>query len=109
MPANIEIGVGYKRNIAEGSQVTVTGLFDSQNFGNDMFKFGGEYMYTDLIALRGGILFEQDAPSEEQLYNWTLGAGLHYAFGKTDVTFDYAFRDSEYFDGNNMFSIRIAF
>ncbi len=109
LPANFEIGLGYRRSISEENHVTIAGLFDSQNFANDMFKFGGEYMYSDLMALRGGLLFEQETDSEDQLYRFTLGAGLHYSFGKTDVTFDYAFRDSQYFDGNNMFSIRIAF
>ena len=102
------MGVSYQRNINETNSFILSGNFDSQNFGQDIFKFGGEYVYNDLIALRGGYQFLNDTDSDDQLYDFTLGFGLHYAFGSTDLTFDYAFRNNEYFDGENMFSLAIG-
>lgn len=109
LPATVELGVGYQRNIDENNSITFNTNFENQNFGNDNFKFGVEYSYSDLIALRGGYLFTDNVDSEDQLYTFTLGVGLHYDFGGTDLTFDYAFRDSQYFDGNNLFSLTIGF
>jgi hypothetical protein len=109
LPAMVELGAGYKRLIAENNTVTVSGLFLNNNFGNDAFKIGGEYMFQDLIALRGGYLLENNTAAEDNLYRFTAGVGLHYNLGGSDVTFDYTYRDSQYFDGNNLFSLRIGF
>ncbi len=109
LPANIELGVSYKRNINETNSFIISGDFDNQNFGQDIFKFGGEYTYNDLIALRGGYQFQNDTDSENELYDWSLGFGLHYAFGNTDLEFDYAYRNSQYFDGESLFSLAIGF
>lgn len=109
LPATVELGVGYLRNINEENSVQFNGNFENNNFGNDNFRFGVEYMYSDLFALRGGYLFTNNVDSEDQLYSFTLGVGLHYNVGGTDMTFDYAFRDSQYFDGNNLFSLTIGF
>ncbi len=109
LPANIELGLGYNRPINEENQVVFSGIFDSRNFGNDIFKLGAEYQYNDLVFLRGGYNFLQKTEAEDELYRFTLGFGLHYAFGNSDLTFDYAYRDSQYFDGNNVFSLQLAF
>jgi hypothetical protein len=111
LPATVEIGLGYKRNLNEENSLYFSGDFLNNNFGNDDYKFGLEYQYSDLIALRGGYLFTQNVDAEDQLYDFTLGVGLHYQFGKTDMAFDYAYRNikNSYFDGSNMFSLAIGF
>ncbi|RMH78583.1 MAG: hypothetical protein D6681_19960 [Calditrichaeota bacterium] len=109
LPASVELGVGYKRSFAEENSVIVTGLFDNQNFGNDVIRVGVEYAYSDIIAIRGGYQFVDNTPSEDQNYRFTLGVGLHHKFGNTDISIDYAFRDSQYFDGNNIFAVKIGF
>lgn len=109
LPATIELGVGYRYNINEDNALHIDGTFLNENFGNDAFRFGAEYMYSDLISLRGGYLVATELDSEDQLYRFTLGVGLHTAVGGTDLRFDYAFRDSQYFDGNNLFQLTIGF
>ena len=109
LPANIELGVGYRRDINEQNSIVFNGNFVSNNFGNDDFKFGAEYAYSDLIFLRGGYLATQKIDSEDQLYRFTLGVGLNYNYGGTNLALDYAFRDSQYFDGNNLFSLTVGF
>jgi len=109
LPASVELGVGYQRNINEDNAIIFNGNFENNNFGHDNFKFGAEYAYSDLIALRGGYVVADGLDSDDQLYRFTLGVGLHYAISGTDFAFDYAFRDSQYFDGNNMFSLTIGF
>jgi len=109
LPALIELGVGYRYSIAEKSELLLAGNFQNFNFGNDSYKFGVEYTYGDLIALRGGYRIVNNLDTENVNYRFTLGVGLHYKFGATDLTLDYAFRDSQYFDGNNLFSLKIGF
>lgn len=109
LPASIEMGVGYKYAIDESNNLLVSGNFNNNNFGSDAFKVGAEYMFGDMLAVRGGYILHSGLPSEEQLYRFTAGAGFHYNLGGTDLTIDYAFRDSQYFDGNNLFSLKIGF
>lgn len=109
LPATMELGMGYMRNINENQNVTFSGNFENQNFGNDNFKFGIEYDYGDLISLRGGYRFVDNADADDVLNKFTLGVGLNYTVGETNLGFDYAFRDSQYFDGENMFQLTLGF
>jgi hypothetical protein len=109
LPTSLELGLGYRYTFSENNSLLLTGNFQNQNFGNDLTIFGGEYAYSDLIFLRGGYLFNINTNSEDELYTFTLGLGLHYKVGATDLMFDYSFRDSQYFDGNNMFQLTIGF
>jgi hypothetical protein len=109
LPAKIELGVSYLRTIAEDNNVIISGVFENYNLGADQFKFGGEYMFRDLIALRGGYLLMNATEGEDVLYRFTAGAGIHYLLGGLDFSFDYTYRDSQYFDGNNLFSLTFGF
>jgi len=109
LPATVEFGLAYRYNIAESSTLTAAGNFLNENFGQDAFKFGVEYGYSDIVALRGGYLMNAGVDSEDQLYSFTVGLGLHTSVGGTSLAFDYAYRDSQYFDGNNMFQLTIGF
>ena len=109
LPAMFELGLSYRRTIAEENNLVFAGVFENYNLGNDQFKFGLEYQYRDLIALRGGYLLLNAVDSENQLNRFTLGIGLHYQFSQVDFGFDYTYRDSQYFDGNNMFAFTFGF
>jgi hypothetical protein len=109
LPATVELGLSYNRSINEQNNLIVAGIFQNNNFENDQYKFGVEYNYNQLVFLRGGYLYTQKTDSKDVLYRFTAGLGLHYNVGGTDLTFDYAFRDSQYFDGNNLFSLTIGF
>jgi hypothetical protein len=108
LPATIEFGVGYEYNINEMNSLMLAGNFQNENFGDDGFKFGLEYTYSDFLALRGGYLY-QDVESDAQLYTFTVGLGLRTTVGATDLIFDYAYRDMQYFDGNSLFSFTVGF
>jgi hypothetical protein len=109
LPAAVELGLGYQRDINENNSFIVDGIFQNNNFGNDNWRVGLEYSFKDLIALRGGYVSTLDTGSDDELYSFTAGLGLHFLLGKTDITIDYAFRDSQYFDGNNMFQLQFGF
>jgi hypothetical protein len=105
LPTTVELGLGYQYNFNEQNSLIFDGNFENNNFGNDAYKLGLEYAYTDLIFLRGGYKFMNNTDSEDILNKWTLGAGIHYRW----FTFDYTYRDSEWFDGNNMFQLTFGF
>jgi hypothetical protein len=109
LPSTFELGLSYQRQIADKNQIVLAGTFLNQNYDNDNWKFGAEYTYNQLIFLRGGYLFTQNTPATDVLYTFTAGFGLNYNVGGVELIFDYAFRDSQYFSGNNLFSLMIGF
>jgi hypothetical protein len=109
LPAMIELGVSYRNTIAENNNLIVAGVFENYNLGKDQFRFGAEYMFKELLALRGGYIMVNNAKSEDVEYSFTAGVGLHYNLNNVDFGFDYTYRDSQYFDGNNLFSLTFGF
>ncbi len=109
LPSTVEMGLTYRRTFAVLNQVNIAGTFQNNNFESDHWKVGVEYVYNNFVFLRGGYLYTQQTSSDDLLYTFTAGLGICYTVGGTDLTFDYAFRDSQYFDGNNLFSLMIGF
>ncbi len=109
LPTSFEIGFGYTSNIDEQNSLLFSTNFNNYNYGSDALRLGAEYMFNDMIALRGGYLYATDLDAAEQLYSLTAGAGFHYDVGGMDLTIDYSWRDSQYFDGNNLFSLKLGF
>jgi len=109
LPASLELGLSYKYNVMDKSDLVVSGVFQSNNIENDYVKMGMEYMFDNFVAVRAGYLYMTNTDAEDQLYSFALGAGIQYEVGGTMLGLDYAFRDSQYFDANNMFSLRVAF
>ncbi len=109
LPASFEIGLGYKMNVADKSDIVLSSSFNNNNFGYDDVRVGVEYAFDNLIFLRGGYNYGVDTPTEDQLYTFALGAGIQYNLGGVDLAIDYAFRNSQYFDANNLFGLTIGF
>jgi len=110
LPASIEFGLGYRRDLDGSNAVQLTGAFQSNNFLDDEYKVGAEYSYQDLFFLRGGWALTQ-ATSEDRtnLYGPTFGAGVHTAMGSIDLSVDYAYRTMKVFEANHVFSVRLGF
>ena len=108
LPATVELGLGYHYNIAKDNSLLFLFNFQNENYGEDVYKFGMEYGYSDFVALRAGYL-ASGMESEAQLYSFTAGLGLKATVSNTNLIFDYAYRNSQYFDGNNLFSLTIGF
>ncbi len=109
LPASVELGLGYVRNINEENMVLFAGRFLNNNFSHDAYNLGVEYSYKGMFSLRAGYNYQPTLDSEYQEYRFTAGAGVNLQLGNTTLVIDYAFRDSQYFNGNNMFSLKIGF
>ncbi len=109
LPTSIELGLSYMASVNEDNSVLMTSNFQSNNFQNDALKFGVEYNYSNFLFARGGYNYAVETESEAQLYDFALGAGLKYELGEVLFVFDYAYRNSQYFDGNNVFTFELYF
>ncbi len=107
MPVTFEIGLGYAHRITAEHALHVYGDFQNFNFGNDHYKTGLEYNFRDFFFLRAGYLMTQN--NDDNIYGPTLGAGFQARMGNSVVCFDYTYRDVDYFNANQFFSIRLGF
>ena len=110
LPAFLQIGLAYKTTVAEKNDIIITGLFQNNNVEYDAMKFGAEYSWNNMLALRAGYVYTMDViEGFDPLYTFTLGAGVNFDLGGVILGLDYAFRDSKWFDSNNMFTLKLGF
>jgi hypothetical protein len=115
LPSTIELGLGYSRSLGETSKINLTSLFQNNNFDDDEIKFGAEYAYKALFFIRGGWDLAPESPNDATgsedayIFGPSFGGGFHYDLGGVDVALDYAWRDINFFDASNVFSIRLGF
>jgi hypothetical protein len=109
LPSVIEIGLGYAYKFDEENSLSLSSLFQNNNLSDDEYKLGVEYNYNNSLFLRGGYNLSQESRANSFLYGVTVGAGVHYAFTGMDLTIDYAFRHAEFFESNQVFTIKLGF
>jgi hypothetical protein len=109
LPGSFEIGLTYDLALNEENSLSTSSIFQNNNFFSDAVKVGLEYTFQDMVMLRGGYSLLTEINSNDQLYDFSLGAGLKYNLAGTDLMFDYAFRNDQYFDAGNVFSLTIGF
>jgi len=109
LPSYIVIGGSYKFNVGENNSLELVGTFQDNNFQDDTGQFGAEYNFNNVFYARAGYSFSPDAADDGHICGATLGAGIHYDFPNIGVTVDYAYRQVDFFDANNVFSIKLGF
>ena len=114
LPSSLEIGLGYKLAMGERNHVNVTTAYQDNNFDDDATRIGAEYSMNDMLFLRAGYSAAfgagTDAAGESRyIYGASLGAGFQSNLGGVEVNLDYAFRQVEFFDNANVFSLRLGF
>ncbi len=107
LPLNFRVGLAYSPLSTEKNKITIAidALHPSDNY--ESINVGGEYVYDDIIAIRGGYksLFLTD--SEE---SFTLGFGLkQILLGNVAVRLDYAYQDFGRLNNIQKFTIGVAF
>jgi hypothetical protein len=113
MPSCLEIGLGYTHKFDEKNFAKVGGMFRNNNFQQDEYNLGAEYSFDNLFFLRGGYTMpgkntKDPLAQREYIYDYTLGAGLHYNTGGLDLSFDYAYRHMKYFDASNIITLKVG-
>lgn len=114
LPTSMEIGLGYKQKFGEENALTLSGIFENNNFSNDEYKVGGEFAFQNMLFVRGGYSLSPQsgkdvAGQQSYIYGFTAGLGIAVDLGDVQARLDYAYRDVKYFGGNNVFTVSLGF
>lgn len=83
------------------------GLYQSNSFGVDEFRFGGEYRWHKDYALRLGY---KATSNSDELFGFSYGAGVRVPVGTTSMYIDYAGQMvSDFFDNVQHVSVQFSF
>jgi hypothetical protein len=135
MPALLNIGASYdvyilpKTSDEESAEsideqeapsdyrITFAGTYTSNSFSPDQFRFGAEFGFMEYVAIRGGLVYEQNSfsPLSEGRVNAntgpTLGMSLMLPFKNqknSGIKFDYAYRFANPLGGTHTVGFRLT-
>lgn len=106
LPSYLALGVAYNFLNQDRNSMTLNGNFRSNNFSEDLWQGGVEYTFDEKYFLRGGYNYSDQT---DYLYGATLGAGLVLPVGSTNLTFEYAWNQTEVFQDNQFFTVKASF
>jgi len=109
LPSTIEIGLAYKMPLSEDGEMNISSAFQNNNFSDDEYKFGVEYVYKGLFSLEAGYALSPASEMTEYIYGPSAGIRLERQMGGIDVSFEYCYRSVKYFSGNHVFGLNIEF
>jgi hypothetical protein len=109
LPSTFELGLGYRYTPTGLGAVNLSSVFRHNNFANDQWRLGAEYVYNNLFAVRAG--FDYAANSDEDyLFGTSFGFGLQLDAGAfKDIRVDYAYSTVDFFDALNTFTFQFGF
>lgn len=109
IPSFFELSLAYQLEFNEQNNLLLASTFVANNALEDVFNFGLEYGFMNTFFIRGGYNYLV-GNSANNIYGFSLGAGVDYNAGDIDIIFDYAFRDvKEFPSSNHIFTIKLAF
>ncbi|MDZ4724369.1 MAG: PorV/PorQ family protein [candidate division Zixibacteria bacterium] len=107
LPSSVNLGMAYNFFNSEKNSASLSGNFRSNNFSEDLWQGGAEYSFSNRYFLRGGYNFSS---ANQYLYGLSLGAGLNFAVGEeSTLSLEYAWNETEVFDDNQYFTLRVGF
>lgn len=118
MPSLLHIGLSYDFYSGFGDRYRLTPVvnFTANSFSRDHLGGGLEFGFFDIVAIRGGYRYEMGAGSaleDKEVYTGlAMGFSLNLNFREDSSTgffIDYAYRDTNPFDGTHNFSLGINF
>jgi hypothetical protein len=111
-PTSVELGLTYERGMSENVNLNLNGAFASNNLGLDGYRGGAEVLYksgTLQFAGRGGMEYSPTQADDDHIFGPTFGFGVFWGGESIDLTLDYAYRSVDFFDSNNMFTLKFGF
>lgn len=112
LPSIVEIGLGYSGTMADNMTWNLAGSFTNNNLYLDEYRLGGEVgitMESLRIFGRAGLGMVPQAAEKENIFGGTFGFGFGYMASGLDIMLDYAYRQVEFFDANQVISIKLGF
>ena len=112
LPTSVELGMTYERGINENMRWSVNGAFANNNLGLDGYRGGAELVMKSgalQLAGRAGMEYSPTKADDENIFGPSVGFGVFWDNESVDLTLDYAFRSVDFFDNNNMFTLKFGF
>ena len=107
LPLTMRVGLATELYQQAGTRLTVAVDALSPSTAGQHVNLGAEIgLLGDLLQVRGGV---QELFMEESTRSFTAGAGIRYTFGSLNLSADYAYEASEYFDGVNRLAVGLRF
>ena len=106
LPSSFNLGFSYDMVNSGPNIAKVSGNFCSNNYSQDMWQGGAEYVYNDRYALRAGYNYSDQG---DWLYGFSLGGGVAVNIKETKLSFDYTWSDTEIFSDNQYFTVKMLF
>lgn len=106
LPAQLNLGLAYDWYFANKHRFTLAGTFVSNSFTRDQFVLGGEFSLSDIVLLRAGYTYEEEATDVDKTL--TLHKGLSAGFSVqmpmdkesgTNIGIDFSYQATRNFDG----------
>ena len=106
MPSNFQLGGTYDFDLGVNGKTTVGLVFQSNNFSEDEYRLGAEYVLGERLCVRAGYVVSDQ---EEYIYGATLGFGANFNLGRvaTSIAYSHTFVDN-YFDDISELSLRFG-
>ena len=112
LPSIIDLGSSYTIPMGESSSIELGLTFENNETAQNEFKLFGEYLLSDMLALRGAYAVSEDQGQLQNIFanNVSFGGSLNLrAATGVDISFDYAFISTEIFVANQILSFRFGF
>ncbi|MDH3890058.1 MAG: PorV/PorQ family protein [candidate division Zixibacteria bacterium] len=106
LPSSLNMGMAYDFLDDGPNLATASANFRSNNFSDDYYQGGVEYVYDGKYSLRAGYNY---AEQDEWLYGASVGAGVKFALGNTDLAIEYCWTQTEVFDANQYWTLKANF
>ena len=114
LPSVLNIGVSYDFILNPKHRITILGNFISNSFSRDALGAGIEYSLNETFMIRAGYRSDLGSAADVALNNVytgiSAGVSIEVPFSKnkeTKLGIDYAYRDSNPWNGTHNFSIRL--
>ncbi len=111
LPALVEIGLSYDYKLTDNFNALVSGSFVNNNLHFDAYNAGIElgYVVDDLKLYGRGGYSSVPQNQDNEIFGATMGAGIAYNLGGANLILDYGYRSAEFFEANQVFSLKFEF
>jgi hypothetical protein len=107
LPTLFRVGLSYSIMLTDWNQLVVSSDAMHTNDNTERINIGGEWLFLNTFALRGGY---RDLFLEDSEGGLVLGAGAKVGFsGQTRISFDYAWADYGRLNSTHRFTVGIHF
>lgn len=107
LPTLFRVGISYSIKIADWNQLIVATDGIHTNDNNERINIGGEWLFLNTFAIRGGY---RDLFLEDSEGGLVLGAGAKVGFANSySVSFDYAWADYGRLKDSHRFTVGLHF